>query len=56
MSDSPASLDHQEAAAADDVLDEDAPPNVMTTSYGQNEDTISQKLAQYVSPIPLMRR
>ena len=38
------------------VLDEDAPPNVMTTSYGQNEDTISQKLAQYVFPIPPMRR
>ncbi|KAI1786392.1 family S53 protease [Ganoderma leucocontextum] len=28
------------------LLDEDAPPYVMTTSYGQNENTISRKLAQ----------
>ncbi len=37
------------------VLDEDAPPNVMTTSYGQNENTISQKLAQYVFFVPFLR-
>ena len=28
------------------LLDEDAPPSVMTTSYGQNENTISRKLAR----------
>ena len=30
------------------LLDEDTPPYVVTTSYGQDEHTISQKLAQYV--------
>ena len=30
------------------LLDEDAPPQVMTTSYGQNENTISRALAEYV--------
>ena len=30
------------------LLDMDVPPYVMTTSYGQNEDTISRKLARYV--------
>lgn len=30
------------------LLDEDVPPYVLTTSYGQDEHTISQKLAQYV--------
>ena len=28
------------------LLDEDTPPYVVTTSYGQDEHTISQKLAQ----------
>ena len=37
------------------LLAEDAPPNVLTTSYGQNENTISQKLAQYV-PLILLNR
>ncbi len=28
------------------LLDEDTPPFVMTTSYGQNENTISRNLAK----------
>lgn len=28
------------------LLDEDAPPFVLTTSYGQNENTISRNLAK----------
>ena len=28
------------------LLDEDAPPTVMTTSYGQDESTISRNLAK----------
>ena len=28
------------------LLDMDTPPSVMTTSYGQNENTISRKLAK----------
>ena len=35
------------------LLDEDTPPYVLTTSYGQNEDTISQNLAVYAF-IPLV--
>lgn len=30
------------------LLNESAPPQVLTTSYGQNENTISAKLAKYV--------
>ena len=30
------------------LLGESAPPQVLTTSYGQNEDNISAKLAEYV--------
>ena len=30
------------------LLDQDTPPYVMTTSYGQNENTISRNLAKYV--------
>ncbi|KAI1785024.1 family S53 protease [Ganoderma leucocontextum] len=30
------------------LLGEDAPPSVMTTSYGQNENTISRRLAQHL--------
>ena len=32
------------------LLAEDTPPQVLTTSYGQNENTISRNLAKYVSP------
>ena len=35
------------------LLDEDTPPYVLTTSYGQNEDTISQNIAVYAF-IPLV--
>ena len=28
------------------LIDMDTPPTVVTTSYGQNEDTISSKLAK----------
>ena len=38
------------------LLGEDAPPSVMTTSYGQNEDTISRKLAVCVCFTPFLLR
>ena len=32
------------------MLGSDAPPQVMTTSYGIDEYTVSAKLAEYVEP------